>query len=136
MTKPEIKKLDDIVRKKCIDANLLCQVCYKTTTLQVHHYIGRRNRATRWVMGNLFCVCSGCHTLRRDSFHQDPMWGMEHARQIRGGFWPVWEDKMIALKNMINKFDYEQNLEMIDWPIEQILDRYRLTGAYDLLTGV
>ena len=122
MTKQEIKKLDKEVSARCRWKGM-CEVCGKMSTLHTHHYIGRRNRALRWVMDNLFCVCSGCHTLRRDSFHQDPIWGREQAVRLRG---ISWEAKLRAVSQQLNKFTYEENLAMLDMDIDEIMRRYGL----------
>ena len=50
-----------------------CERCGIRRTLQVHHIIGRRNLNLRFDPKNAVCICSGCHTLRRDSAHQDPL---------------------------------------------------------------
>ena len=125
MTKQEIKKLDKLARELCLVAQLPqeCEACGKTSTLQTHHYIGRRNRALRWVQANLFCLCSGCHTLRRDSFHQDPIWGREQAIRLRG---VAWEAKLTALKNCVNKLSYDENLAMLTMDIDEVMVQYGL----------
>jgi len=69
----EIKKLDkkwgEIVRSRG-----RCEVCGQAGRLNAHHIIGRRNHALRWDIKNGVCLCSGCHTFRTQSAHQDPEW--------------------------------------------------------------
>lgn len=77
MTKPEIKKLDKLWRDAIKSRDEVCQVCGGTSYLNAHHIIGRRNRNVRWDLDNGILLCSGCHTFKTESAHQDPAWFME-----------------------------------------------------------
>ena len=87
MKKTEIKKLDKrwgmMIRE---GADETCEVCGNPGN-NPHHIIGRRNFATRWDLDNGICLCSGCHTMRRQSAHQDPMWFSEWIMAKRGEDW-------------------------------------------------
>jgi len=76
MKTAEIKKLDKLWSKKIRERDEVCQVCGGTAYLNAHHVIGRRNRNIRWDMDNGITLCSGCHTFKTESAHQDPAWFM------------------------------------------------------------
>ena len=77
MKKVEIKKLDKLWREAIHKRDVVCQVCGANTTPNAHHIIGRRNHSLRWDMENGIILCSGCHTFRNQSAHQDPLWFSE-----------------------------------------------------------
>lgn len=51
-----------------------CEVCGKTSNLNSHHLIGRRNLSTRWDLRNACLLCPACHTFGNNSAHQNPIW--------------------------------------------------------------
>ena len=104
MTKLETKKLDKLVRELINERdNHTCQYCGGPGN-NVHHLIGRRNRSVRWYPDNLILLCSGCHTFRTESFHQDPMtttaWFVAH--------YPDRYARVMERKNKILKQSYEE----------------------------
>lgn len=60
-----------------------CEVCGKTGYLNAHHIVGRRTLGLRWNVANGCCLCSGCHTLKRMSAHQDPVWFIDWLEKNR-----------------------------------------------------
>lgn len=77
MKKIEIKKLDKLWRDAIKERDTCCQICGKVEYLNAHHVIGRRNLNLRWDLNNGITLCSGCHTFKTQSAHQDPLWFME-----------------------------------------------------------
>ena len=77
MTASEIKKLDKLWREAIKSRDKSCQICGSVAYLNAHHVIGRRNRNLRWDLDNGILLCSGCHTFKTQSAHQDPLWFME-----------------------------------------------------------
>ncbi len=107
MTKAEIKKLDKAWSLK-VRSQGHCTLCPKTNNLNPHHYVGRRNRNVRWDLDNGVCLCSGCHTMKTQSAHQDPEWFREQILAIRG---QEWLDALIERSRidcMANKQDFDE----------------------------
>ena len=77
MKKQEVTKLDKQWRDAIRSRDKCYQVCGGTSFLNAHHVIGRRNRNVRWDLDNGVLLCSGCHTFRVQSAHQDPLWFSE-----------------------------------------------------------
>lgn len=78
---PTVKELDNLARKVMRKKYDRCQVCKSENYLQVAHFITRSNYAVRWDIGaNLYMLCSGCHTMRRNSWHKDPASAVEFVR--------------------------------------------------------
>lgn len=46
--------------------------CRKAEYLNAHHIYSRSHRSTRYDPSNGMCLCSGHHTLNRNSAHHDP----------------------------------------------------------------
>ena len=65
-------KADKLWKERIHERDKVCQYCGKQGG-QAHHIIGRRNHNVRWDLDNGIVLCSGCHTLRADSAHQDPL---------------------------------------------------------------
>lgn len=110
MTKNEIKKLDNLWRKKVIEyygVNCTIQECYKSLEkgINTHHFIGRRNRALRWYIPNGIPLCPGCHTFKAQSAHQDSPWFTDYMRSFRGD---DWHKDLTGRRNTIFKGTYEQ----------------------------
>jgi len=109
MKKKEIKKLDKIVRELCLKRDKKCVKCGIKESLNIHHLVGRTNYALRWELDNLICLCSGCHTLRRNSYHNDPTnWEGFKKR------YPKRYKIINNLKNKIIKHDFEKELERLN----------------------
>ena len=125
MKKTLVKKLDKIWTDKIkIDQGWRCEKCGRTNTqvrLNSHHIIGRRHRSLRWVLSNGVCLCVSCHTFGLNSAHEDPVGFVEWLKMARG-------DKQLKelnlLKGKINKFSYEENLEMMEMSIPKIIKQY------------
>ena len=71
--KPTKKSLTNKLDKECsriIRARGACQRCGKSKyeLLQCCHIFSRANRAVRWDLENLLCLCAGCHFWA----HQNP----------------------------------------------------------------
>jgi len=67
-------KLDEAWSKLVkLEANMQCEKCGKTTTLNSHHVFSRSNRSVRWDETNGICLCVGCHTFSsKFSAHKTP----------------------------------------------------------------
>lgn len=63
MKKADIKKLDNLWSAKVKElADERCEYCLKDDAwLNSCHIIGRRYRATRWLIANGMCLCFICH---------------------------------------------------------------------------
>jgi hypothetical protein len=61
--------------------NFTCQRCgVKSKFVQCAHFIGRRNKATRWLETNATTLCMGCHGY----FHANPLIFVEWTKQRLG----------------------------------------------------
>lgn len=54
------RKLDKIV-SEIVRARGYCVRCENRKTLQAAHIFSRSNRAVRWRLGNVLCLCAKCH---------------------------------------------------------------------------
>jgi len=107
MKKTEIKKLD---KEWSLQIRSLghCEYCGKQgdeCQLHPHHYVGRRNRATRWYLPNGICLCASHHTLAVKSAHGDPEWFRGEMLKLRG---KDWLNEIVAQSNKIFKGTFEQ----------------------------
>jgi len=82
-----------------------CNLCGKTEYVQVHHYIGRRNLATRWMKENAIPLCSGCHTMNTWSAHSNPEWFRTQMLEIRGA---DWLKKVVKQSNIVFDKNYDR----------------------------
>ena len=94
--KPNKKQLDDLAREVIRLRDKVCRKCGSTSYLQVAHVISRSNHAIRWDLDNLFLLCAGCHTMRRDSAHHDPLGFAEWVKEQLG------QEKYEALRMRAN----------------------------------
>jgi hypothetical protein len=87
-----------------------CEVCGETQYLNPHHIEGRRNLRLRWDLRNGVCLCSGCHTFRKDSAHQAPEWFHFWLEEHR------WEDLQYVLchRDEIKKWALDEMSEHLD----------------------
>lgn len=60
-----------------------------------HHVEGKQSYNLRWEVTNGTPVCSGCHTMRRFSAHQDRTWFINKMIEIRG---QEWYDNLLKIK--------------------------------------
>ncbi len=115
MTKQQIKKLDIIWAKKVKEnASFRCEIeggGESVCSLNSHHYIGRRNRSTRWYIPNGVCLSSLRHTFGTQSAHQDPEYFRKCMIDLRG---QAWLDDIIKQSNKIFKGSYEDVLEYLN----------------------
>jgi hypothetical protein len=81
---PNKKTLDDLCRKIVKLRDRKCCVCGSTSYLQTAHFITRSNYAVRWDLDNIWLLCSGCHLMRRNSWHKDPASASEWVRNVLG----------------------------------------------------
>jgi len=82
------KKADDLWRKRVNeDWYGKCALCYKTEHLNAHHYIGRRNKNTRWYIPNGILLCAGHHKLYPQSAHENPEWFRKSMLNILSLAW-------------------------------------------------
>jgi 5-methylcytosine-specific restriction endonuclease McrA len=89
-------------------ANNKCEVCGKATYLNSHHIVGRRNLALRWEIFNGVCLCSGCHTFKTNSAHQNPLWFDEWLKNNRN-------DDVVLCKNSMS--------DIKKWTLEGMRDK-------------
>ena len=83
--RPSVDDLDDLARIYVMLRDKgKCRVCGSTRYLQTAHFITRSNKHTRWDEDNLFLLCSGCHTMRMNSWHKDPATATEWVRKTLG----------------------------------------------------
>jgi len=119
MKKGEIKKADNIWKAKVKEnAGYRCELCGKKQNecqLHPHHYIGRRNKATRWYLENGICLCASQHTLSLWSAHQNPEWFRKEMLNIRGD---KWLKDIIIQSNKVFKGEYTIVKKYLDGEID------------------
>ena len=86
-------KLDEAWSKLVkLEANMQCEKCGKTTTLNSHHVFSRSNRSVRWDETNGICLCVAHHTFGNWSAHKSPVefiywleeeYGKEYLEDLR-----------------------------------------------------
>ena len=105
------KKLDSMwSRVVKIQAGNKCEVCGlegDNCRLNSHHIVGRRNYRLRWELYNGVCLCSGCHTFRTLSAHQNPLWFESWLKENRG-------EDLKLLRTTMN--------EIKKWSMDDMLD--------------
>lgn len=111
MKKKEIKKLDKLWSKLVRENFEKCVICGKTGKIDAHHYIGRRNRATRWYLPNGIALCPGHHTFGIWSAHQNPYWFRDQMLDLYG---EKWEKEVRQESNKIFKGTYDQVLRHLE----------------------
>lgn len=109
MTKSEIKKLDKLWKEKLFeDMDFKCELTglqKGQIQLHPHHYIGRRNRATRWYLPNGVCLSASKHTMSIWSAHQNPEWFRSQMLDLRG---QKWLNDLQNQSNKVFKGTYDQ----------------------------
>lgn len=95
LTKKLDKAWSDVVK---LQAGNKCEVCGKTDYINAHHIVGRRNYRLRWEIYNGVCLCSGCHTFKTDSAHQNPVWFEKWLKENRGEDYKLVESTMNEIK--------------------------------------
>lgn len=113
MTKQQDKKLLAIWRKKVLlIAKSRCEICKGTSHLNAHHYVGRRNRSTRYYIPNGVVLCAKHHTFGTQSAHQDPEWFRQKMIKKRG---EDWMKDLVKQSNKIYKStDYDKILKHLE----------------------
>lgn len=102
MKKAEITKLDKLWKEAIKNRDVHCQLCGKSTSLNSHHVIGRRNHSVRWDLDNGILLCAGCHTFKTKSAHQDPLWFSDWFIKE----YPERYDSISAKRNIVIKRPY------------------------------
>ncbi|MBT3206928.1 MAG: hypothetical protein HN704_18320 [Bacteroidetes bacterium] len=87
-----MKKIDNLLDSAWsllikLRADNKCEKCYKITYLNSHHIFSRSNKSVRWNIDNGVCLCAGCHALKNDSAHKDPLTFGEWIKNKRGEKW-------------------------------------------------
>lgn len=112
MTKKETNKLDKLWRQAVKDHyGEGCLICNKKEGLNIHHYIGRRNRATRWYIPNGCSLCPYHHTFSIWSAHQNPEWFRKEMLDRRG---TKWMKELERQSNKIFKGTYQDVLDHLE----------------------
>ena len=121
MTKQEKRYLDSLwaeliknrVEGKCEKCGLPGQ--------NAHHLVGRRNYAVRYDLENGVYLCSGCHSLRKDSAHQNPLDFMEWLEKYKG-------KKFITDLKMRSNFYYKPDFKITRLYLKTELKKYERTN--------
>jgi hypothetical protein len=79
--------------------------------INAHHFIGRRNMATRWWLPNGVALSPKNHTFGIRSAHQDPEWFRAEMINIRGN---LWLKELSERSNKIVKPIYEKVLSYLN----------------------
>lgn len=115
MTKQQTKKLDIIWAKKVKEnASFRCEVSGEldnTCMLNSHHYIGRRNKATRWYLPNGIALSVYVHKFGVQSAHENPEWFRKIMLDLRG---KAWLNDIVKQSNKVFKGSYECVLEYLN----------------------
>lgn len=85
-----------------------CELCGKYGD-NPHHIVGKKNYRLRYDLRNGCCLCSGCHTFRRNSAHQDPLGMYEYMVDYREEDW----DYLITVRNHIKKWSAIEQEELL-----------------------
>lgn len=92
-----------------------CAICGKSEKLNAHHYIGRRNRATRWYIPNGILLCVEHHKFGIQSAHEQPEWFREQMLHLLGDAWlkditrqanKIWDKNR---DNVLQHLNYERD---------------------------
>lgn len=87
MTKAQDKKLLKMWGMRAREKSPVCEICGRSGILNVHHYFGRLNRATRWWIPNAVVLCYSHHKGTRWSAHENPEWFRAKMKKLRGNQW-------------------------------------------------
>ena len=112
------RKLDKMWSEKVKEnSDFKCEIDGTSEYLNAHHFIGRRNMATRWWLPNGICLSPKMHTFGIQSAHQHPEWFRSEMIKIRGNKWlkelmirgnktvkPVYETVLAYLKGERNEY--------------------------------
>ena len=98
--------------------NNMCQICHIPGN-NAHHIIGRRNHNTRWDIDNGILLCAGCHTLRTNSAHQNPLWFMDWLIEKKGG-------KFVKDLRIRGSIIYKPDYQSIKLFLNNELNQYKL----------
>lgn len=107
--KAQKNKLDKLFSEKIAERDKECQLCGSFETLNTHHIVGRRNHYLRWDLSNGILLCSGCHTFKTNSAHQNPRWFQEWFAKK----YPQRNKYLRENENKIKKWVYEDELEKL-----------------------
>lgn len=113
MNKTQIKKKLDKLWSETIRSKGRCEICGKSDYLNAHHIIGRRALNTRWDLRNGCCLCSGCHTFKNQSAHQDPLFFIEWLKKNRPEDLEYLKEKRKESPRPYSVKDYEDILNKL-----------------------
>ena len=103
MTSRETKGLDKRWSKLIHERDKFCLLCGIDRNLNAHHVVGRRAQTLRWDLDNGLLLCSGCHTFRTRSAHQNGRWFHEWFTKQ----YPTRNERLKELEWPPQKQDYE-----------------------------
>ena len=112
LRKPSIKTLRNKADKLWslkIRSKKYCEVCGQPAN-NPHHIVGRRNLTLRHDLRNGCLLCAGCHTFKRESAHQDPIWFVTWLMQNRSDDYNYLFEKREELSTHI---DYEKVIKKL-----------------------
>jgi hypothetical protein len=106
------KKLDkacsEIAKKR---AGYKCEYCGSGSYVNAHHVVGRRNKAVRWELTNLVCLCAKHHTFSSEfSAHQTPTIFAEWIIGVRG---QEWHDGLVEMSRKAKKWTKAEKEELL-----------------------
>ena len=101
------KLWSEIIRKK---NNGLCEVCGLPAN-NPHHIIGRRNLTLRHDLINGCLLCSGCHTLRVDSAHQN---SLAFSLWVQANRFEDWKYLISMMRKLTTQVDYEEIINKLN----------------------
>jgi hypothetical protein len=110
MTPYEVDKLDRMFQEKVVGSCGKCAISGSPAEL-AHHFILRRNKATRWYLPNGVPLTSAKHTGDTLSAHKNPTWFKEQMILIRG---QEWYEDLRNQSNKIFKGTYKQVLDYLE----------------------
>jgi len=108
LTKQLDKLWSQLIKREAGNKCEVCDLEGGNTRLNSHHIVGRRNYRLRWELYNGVCLCSGCHTFRRNSAHQNPIWFDEWLRDGRSEDYKLVKSTM----NEIKKWSMDEMLDL------------------------
>ena len=87
-----------------------CEICGKTNFLVAHHIVGKRNLRLRYDLRNGVCLCAGCHTMKRESAHQDQVWFHFWLINNRSNDWNYIVENR---EKLVFNVDYEEIIDKL-----------------------
>lgn len=112
-------KLDDAWSKLVkLEAEMKCEYCGKTTTLNSHHIFSRSNRSVRWDETNGVCLCVAHHTFSSSfSAHKTPT---EFTYWLEDKKGREFVDDLAVRANTTKKWFKHEKEELLEKLLEKI----------------